>query len=72
MRCAENQHAVEDLATQSAEEAFAGRVHPGSRDPAKSFMRSEAAVASAAGRGHGGGDAGIAGQPQDGDGEVTC
>jgi hypothetical protein len=54
MRCAEDQHAVEDLATQSGEEAFAGRVHPGSRDPAESFMRSEAVVASAAGRGHGG------------------
>jgi hypothetical protein len=30
MRLAEDQHAVEELAAQGTEEAFAGRVHPGS------------------------------------------
>jgi hypothetical protein len=29
MRLTEDQHAVEELAAQGAEEAFAGRVHPG-------------------------------------------
>jgi len=32
VRLAEDQHAVEELAAQGAEEAFAGRVHPGSLD----------------------------------------
>src|SRR5208282_2105711 len=32
MRLTEDQHAVEEFAAQGAEEAFAGRVHPGSLD----------------------------------------
>jgi hypothetical protein len=32
MRLTEDQHAVEELAAQGTEEAFAGRVHPGSLD----------------------------------------